>query len=341
MKCRVLWACVVWERDAEKLCGHLPEVLKQGAPPAELLVLNSGSSKAIDACVAKFRDCTQAKLAENLGFNPGLNEAINWAVKNNFDWLAMMTVRATPEKTWLHEALQAASAADVGMVSTLHLDAKARKVDCLGHNLSPSGAAHPFGRGLRQEQIEDLIGTFQSAGEPIWSPCSGGAIYRVAALREALRIFQCELVRPRGFKSYNCDVLGYAVRAAGYKHQVALKAICHRDRSDSTSEKPNSMGLLMNQEINRVANLFEFWETDSCKAATHKYLTERRKTALGVNDRVIARTLGEGLARQSQLVEIRQRVAQQLGQHVGLFATTKQRRKQLLNEQSTKDANAN
>lgn len=339
MNCKVLWVCVVWERDAEKLCEHVPEVFKQAVPPTEMLIVNSGDSKAIDACVAKLGNCVQAKLAENLGFNPGLNEAIDWAVKGNFDWLAMMTVRATPKESWLHEALQAAKAADVGMVSTLHLDAKGEKVDCLGHHLSPSGAAYSFGRGLRQEQIEDLMAT-PGTGEPIWSPCSGGAIYRVTALREALGIFNCELVRPRGFKSYNCDVIGYAVRAAGYRHQVALKAICRRDRSASTSENPNSMGLLMNQEINRVANLFEFWEKDRCEAAAQQYLFERRKTPLSANDRVIARTLGEGLARRPQLVAVRQRVAEQLGQHIGLFAPIKQRWKHLLETQRDKNAHA-
>lgn len=336
MSGRVLWATIVWEGDAKPLRTHLPAVLAQNTPPTKLLIVNSGRSQAIDACVKEVgtKSCEQAQLEENLGFNPGLNRAITEAVRGEaatggYDWLALMTVRAIPDKAWLHEAVQVGNTSGAGMVSTLHLD-PGGKVDCLGHNLSPSGAAYSFGEGLRPEQLREFLDRHSSGGEPIWCPCSGGAIYRVTALKAALELFNGELVRPRGFKSYNCDVLGYALRAAGYRHSFALQAKCRRDRTNSTSRLPHSAGLLLNQEINRVANLFEFWEEADCKAAVSRYLTEPRKTRLELNDRVIARTLGEGLARRDQFQAVRQLVRQQLHDHVALFEEVKRQRKELL-----------
>jgi hypothetical protein len=295
----VLWACVVHEPDARWLPAYLGGIATQSVQPDKVVIIDSGRSELIRRVVAvesrsTFEHCP---LDENLGFNAGLNKAIGLAITGGYEWLATMTVRATPEKEWLHEALRAGGAeGSVGMVTTLHLGPD-DKIDCLGHNLGPQGQLREFGESLTQRQIEQLPRL--STGElPIWSPCSGGAIYKTAALSRAKdRIKGQELVRPRGFKSYNCDALGYVIRAAGYRNCCARNAICKRDRTGSSSKRPTTKGLKINQEINRVANLIEFWEPSRMKQAIAEYLKQdRQASGLKPVDLIVARTLGEGLA---------------------------------------------
>ena len=274
-------------------------------------------------------------LDENLGFNAGLNEAIGLAITGGYKWLATMTVRATPAKEWLHEALRAGEAGgSIGMVTTLHLGPD-DKIDCLGHNLGPQGQMHDFGESLTREQIEQVPRS--STGElPIWSPCSGGAIYKTEALSRAKdRINGRELVRPRGFKSYNCDALSYAIRAAGYRNCCARSAICKRDRTGSSSRRPTTKGLTMNQEINRVANLMEFWEPSRRKEAIAAYLKQdRRASGLKPVDLVVARTLGEGLARPDFYELVGERIRTELCEHIELFDQVKAKRRALLSGHS-------
>ena len=217
------------------------------------------------------------------------------------------------------------------MVSTVHATVNVDRMDCIGHNLSPSGALWPFASRLKFGDASNALEELSRSGEPVWCPCTGGGLYRVSALSEGKNLIGgSELTRPRGFKSYNCDAIGYVVRAVGGKHGIALKAICDRDRSDSTSQTPTSCGLLMNQEINRVANMFEFWDGATLENGIKLYLEEcRRSMRVGI-DRVIARTLGEGLARRDAVKAVRDRVQDELAKHLALFDTVRKGRTCLL-----------
>ena len=68
------------------------------------------------------------------------------------------------------------------MVTTLHLD-HAGNVDCFGHNLGNAGQLLDFGNQLTVQNLKVLIR--KAPQDYIWAPCSGGALYRVAALRKA------------------------------------------------------------------------------------------------------------------------------------------------------------
>src|ERR1035438_3643348 len=73
---------------------------------------------------------------------------------------------------------------------------------------------------------------------------------------------------------------------------------CIRRQAGSSSKTPDPPGPLMNQEINRIANVFEFWPGARLRHAITEYLNANRlKDGLRPIDLRIARTLGEALAR--------------------------------------------
>jgi hypothetical protein len=327
----VLWACMVHEPDARWLQKHLAAVFDQVATPDRVIVVDSGRSETISQIVASLKESRldYLPLDQNLGFNPALNIAIDEAITSRFDWLATMTVRAKPEGDWLKQSLKAGIQSNVGMVTTLHLDPSGT-IDCLGHNLGLQGQLYPFGVGLHKDQLQRLQ---KMSAECIWSPCSGGALYRTSALSAARSLIQGPLVRPLGFKSYNCDVLGYLLRAVGYVNSHATEAVCVRDRAGSSSRSPGTAGLLINQEINRIANLVEFWEPTIRRKAIGEYLTQdRRGSGLSPVDLVVARTLGEGLARLAIYPMAGASIQKDLVGHLDAFDTNKKAWKALLSE---------
>ena len=328
----VLWAAIVHGPDAEVMGGHLSAVTAQSTQPSKVLVIDSGHCESIRRIAETFGSiCEYCFLDENLGFNAGLNRAVDEAVKLGYDWLATMTVRARPTHSWLSEALYAGERDDIGMVTTLHLG-EAAKVDCFGHCLGTEGQLFSYGEGLKAQDLKELPLLRRTGAPAIWSPCSGGAMYKTAALNSARALTKNrDLVRPRGFKSYNCDVLGYLIRASGYLNSLSVGAICTRRQAGSSSKTPDTPGLLMNQEINRIANIFEFWPDARRRHAITEYLKDNRlKDGLRPVDLRIARTLGEALARPDLNKTVGGRIQIELDEHLDLFADLKAKRKTLL-----------
>lgn len=301
----VTWACIVYEGDAKWLLDHLKSVFRQDARPDLLFVVDTSQSELIHAAVERAQNSVSASihyvpLDDNLGFNAGYNKAVTLAVEQKTEWLATMTVRAKPAERWLSEAVEAGASEKVGMVTTLHLTQDRSHVDCFGHNIGPCGELFDFGQDLPLELLDELPRLPGSDLFPVWAPCSGGALYRTQALKAALRFApDATLLRPFGFKSYNCDVIGYFLRSQGFQNICVRKAILKRDRKGSTSRRADSPGLLINQEINRIANMYEFWRPTRRDNAIRDYLgRDRTRSCLKPIDLRVARTLGQATARR-------------------------------------------
>jgi len=79
----------------------------------------------------------------------------------------------------------------------------------------------------------------------------------------------------------------------------------------------------MYQEINRIANLFEYWPIDRAQAAVKSYLhPPRERINLKVIDLRIARTHGEGIARR-HFSKVAEMVSKDLEQHLAAFQRVK------------------
>ena len=303
---QILWACFVHEKDTKWLPNYLSSISNSTILPNKVVVIDSDNSGLIRTMVEQsglefVRYIPYALNGRNRGFNPSFNLAVRLSIEEDYNWLATMTVRALPSSTWLEKSLSSGnSSTSVGMVTTLHID-KNEKIYNFGHFLSPSGAGFDFGRDVPFSSLDSsTIDYLKPEAQVIWSPCSGGALYRVKALRKAAELLQLDnydLFHPNGFKSYNCPVLGFLIRAAGFHNICSPEAICFRDGSESTSRYPNSPGLLINQEVNRIANIYSFWPADLIDDALNLYFTERRNSKLQIIDKRISAVLAENLIR--------------------------------------------
>lgn len=323
---RVLWAAMVYQNDLKYLRPYIESILGGLVVPPEILIVDAGSDKGIRGTVASFGNDALSYFSlgnteTNRGFNPSFNFSVKYAIENNYRSLATMTVRAIADKAWLKNSVEAMdSHHSIGMVTTLHVAKSGDRIHGLGHFLGPSGGLYDYGKGLRIELYNELVNVLRRHNfEAIWAPCSGGALYSVEALRIASQTISetYEVFHPAGFKSYNCSHLGYLIKAGGFKNVVAQNATCIRDDSESTSRNPTSCGLLINQELNRIASLYTFWPNDMAEDALRHYISENRKNAsLPPLDRRIILTLAENLCRSWPH---RETIKPLLQKHLGLY----------------------
>jgi GT2 family glycosyltransferase len=306
---KILWVCLVCEQDIKWLPDYLTSIRRSTIVPTELLIIDSDSSEKVRTTIEQsgiefIRYIPYTPSGRNRGFNPSFNLAVKIAIKEEYDWLASMSVRALPSRTWLEECLLSGnSSISAGMVTSLHLNNDNHKIIYnFGHFLGLSGAGLDFGRDVPVSLLETLTIDYKNPeGQVIWSPCSGGTLYRVKALKKATKLLtnnSCDLFHPKGFKSCNCFVLGFLIRAAGFHNICTPKAICFRDGKESTSRFPNSPGLLINQEINRIANIYSFWPDDLVHDSLELYFSEKRNTPLQMIDKRIIAVLAENLTRK-------------------------------------------
>lgn len=304
---KILWAVMVYKNDLKYIQPYIESILRGLLVPTEILVVDAGSDERIRNLVTSFsnshiRYFSLGKTETNRGFNPSFNFSVKYAIENDYTSLATMTVRAIADKAWLKTSMEALkSSRSIGMVTTLHLTKSGDRIHGLGHFLGPSGGLYDYGKDLRLEVLDDLINILsENDFEAIWSPCSGGALYSVDALRIASKAISTtyEVFHPAGFKSYNCSHLGYLVKASGFRNVVAQNAKCTRDDSESTSRNPTSYGLVFNQEINRISSLYTYWPADLMQDALTRYISEDRKSvSLSPLDKCIILTLAENLRR--------------------------------------------
>jgi GT2 family glycosyltransferase len=187
---------------------------EQTSPPAELIIVDNGSSDGSLELVADVPGARIIELHRNTGFANAVNVGIEAA---GSEAVALLNTDVMLEPEWIART-STRLAADPGLAAVackmLQMDDPRRIYDT-GDFLRRDGACEQRGR------FETDEGRFD-AGEEIFAPCAGAALYRREAVRAAggfdVRLF-----------SYLEDVeLGLRLRLAGwrcwYEPVVALHA---------------------------------------------------------------------------------------------------------------------
>ena len=209
---------MIHDGDRSFLEDYCKNIQRLRTQPDEVRFFCSGVSNKCQAIIGRF-GFTYQERQENSGFNESFNLAYGYALEHTFDWLITMTVRCRPNSDWMCKLNLENIPEGVGMVTTLTLKDDDKAFN-LGHSLSKSHACFDFGQDVNSDKINEI--------EEDWfyCPCSGAAAYRVSAL-DPRAAFGEEGQPLNGalFKSYNCDALGYLVKANGYENLVNNEAV--------------------------------------------------------------------------------------------------------------------
>jgi GT2 family glycosyltransferase len=184
---------------------------------------------------------------KNLGFAGGVNTGIRHAIKNNFDFVALINNDATPDPTWLSELLRPTQTtvqgvslySNVGIVTGKLLKTDGT-IDSTGDLYTSWGLAYP--RGRNKSDNGQYIAT-----EHVFGATGGASLYKVEMLKE-IGLFD------EDFFAYYEDVdLSFRALLAGWKVVYNPNAVAHHKVGASSGKVP---GLTTYMTIKNLPWLF-------------------------------------------------------------------------------------
>ena len=189
-----------------------------------IIVVENGSVDSSDEILASYGNKIKVlKQRKNLGFDGGVNVGINYALKNNADYIALLNNDAIVPKDWLVHLVQALeSDGDIGIVTSKILHFNENKLDSTGDFYTIYGL--PFPRGRNQTDS----GQFDKNTE-IFGASGGASLYRATMLRQ-IGIFD------EDFFAYYEDVdISFRAQLAGWKvrYQPLAKVYHHINGTSS------------------------------------------------------------------------------------------------------------
>lgn len=175
----------------------------------------------------------------NKGFAGGVNTGIDYALKNNFDYIALFNNDARAEKDWLEELVNTINNKTVGITTGLLLHEDGKTIDSTGEFYSTWGLSFPRNRGYKTE-------TAPKGGEVFGA--TGGASLYAADLFKQIGLFD------EDFFAYYEDVdISFRARLAGWSVVYTPRAIAYHKQGATSKKVP---GLTIKKGFSNLPQVF-------------------------------------------------------------------------------------
>lgn len=201
---------------------------KQSYKNFSLIVVDNGSSDDSKKSLSSYKKQTSTDLKvifnkKNLGFTGGVNVGINYAIKNDFDYVALFNNDAVADKRWLEALISAIDKKkDIGICTGLLLHRDGKTIDSTGDWYSIWGLPFPRLRNAPSSQSPKSGYVFGATG--------GATIYKVAMLKQ-IGLFDDD------FFAYYEDVdISFRAQLAGWKVWYEPKAIAYHEQGSSSNK---------------------------------------------------------------------------------------------------------
>lgn len=223
----VLIVVLNWN-GADDTLQCVSSLTKQPGDDFSILVIDNGS-KADDFKKLDFlKAIPQLEIIrepKNLGFAGGVNVGIRYAIKNNFEYVALFNNDAVVDKGWL-ENLQAGFKIDhsISAVTGLLLHEDGKTIDSTGDYYSTWGMPFPRSRDLQTVTAPDSGYVFSATG--------GATLYKTSLFKE-IGLFD------ESFFAYYEDVdVSFRAQLAGHKIYYNKKALAYHKQGATSGKIP-------------------------------------------------------------------------------------------------------
>lgn len=193
--------------------------------PAEIIVVDNGSvDGSVEFITDKFSEVTLLPQSKNYGFTGGVNIGMEYALKNNFEYIALFNNDAIADKHWLQHLVTTLEK-DKGLgIATCKLTTIDKShLDSTGDVYTSWGLPFPRGRG------EAFNGKYDNNTE-IFGASGGASLYRVEMLREI------GLMDDKYFAYYEDVDISFRAQLAGWKVVFAPKSIAYHKIGGTSSK---------------------------------------------------------------------------------------------------------
>lgn len=160
----------------------------------------------------------------NFGFAGGVNTGIEWALNEDFEYVALFNNDAVADKNWLKELVETATDKKVGISTGLLLHEDGKTIDSTGDWFSKWGLAFPRNRG-------DSAGQAPKAGV-VFGATGGATLYKTALFKD-IGLFDEDF-----FAYYEDADMSFRAQLAGWKVAYTPKAIAYHKQGATSGKIP-------------------------------------------------------------------------------------------------------
>lgn len=210
-------------RDTEKC---LKKFLKSTYKNYQIYLINNGSKDESVEKLDKFKDkkITFHKEPINHGFAGGVNIGIKWAIKNDFDRVALLNNDAQVEPDWLEKLISSMKKTKASVVTGLLLSADGKKIDDAGDVYTTWGVP------LLRNEHEPAKNAPESGF--IFGATGGAVLFNINLFKE-IGLFD------EKFFAYNEDVdISWRTQLSGHKIWYEKSAVAYHKHSATSKKMP-------------------------------------------------------------------------------------------------------
>ena len=223
--------------------ASLSSLFKQTYKNFKILVVDNGS---IDDSLVRLRklearhdNLTIAVNKTNKGFAGGVNTGINYALKRDFEAVALFNNDAEADENWLSELVKGFSQKNTSIVTGLLLRKDGQIIDSTAEQYSIWGM--PFSRMRNQSAIDAPDSGY------IFGATGGASLYKTSLFKE-IGLFD------ESFFAYYEDAdISFRTQLAGYKVYFTNKAIAYHKQGATSGKIP---GFTIYQNFKNLPLLF-------------------------------------------------------------------------------------
>lgn len=186
--------------------------------------IETGTDKFLASLSKKNPGITILRNSVNKGFAGGVNTGIRYALKNKYDYVALLNNDAIADKNWLKELVTAATKQKSGITTGLLLHRDGKTIDSTGDYCSDWGL--PFPRDRKQ-----AASSAPESGE-VFSGSGGASLYSVAMIKKI------GLFDETFFAYYEDTDVSFRAQLYGYKVYYTNKAIAYHKQGATSSKIP-------------------------------------------------------------------------------------------------------
>ena len=225
---RVAIIVLNWNGIADTL-DCLASLQNQSYKNFTIIVIDNGSTdnspKLLSDYQSKHTDNVEVIYnPKNFGFAGGSNTGIEWALNENYDYVALFNNDATADKDWLANLIKAIDHKNIGISTGLLLHKDGKTIDSTGDWYSVWGL--PFPRNRNNKTIE------APKSELVFSASGGASLYKTQMMRDI------GLFDENFFAYYEDTDISFRAQLAGWKVAYTADAIAYHKQGETSKKMP-------------------------------------------------------------------------------------------------------
>lgn len=220
---KVAVVVVNWNGDEDT--RNCIKALTKQAHHCDIIAVDNGSSDGFVEWAKEQQKITLLENEVNLGFSGGVNTGLRHAIKQQYEYIALINNDATPRPTWLKELMSVAEENENHGIVTGKLLKTDSTIDSTGDQYTSWGLPYP--RGRNEKSSKKYADT-----EQVFAATGGASLYRTVMLKE-IGLFD------EDFFAYYEDVdISFRARLAGWKVIYTPSAVAHHKLGASSGKIP-------------------------------------------------------------------------------------------------------